>query len=73
MPVQASRQEFAQFVIEYAKAVDVPLAAAGTAVMAVFQKLVEMPLTGRPDSYAPARFAEKALPVHPDTDQAARD
>ncbi len=26
---------------------------AGTVVMTVFQKLAEMPLTGRPDSYAP--------------------
>ncbi|NMR29482.1 hypothetical protein [Crystallibacter degradans] len=36
---------------------------AGTAVMTAFQKLVEMPLTGRPDSYAPAELAEKFLPV----------
>ena len=35
---------------------------AGTAVMTVFQKLVEMPLTGRTDSYAPADFAEKVSP-----------
>jgi len=34
---------------------------AGTAVMTAFQKLVEMPLTGRADSYAPAKFAEKVL------------
>ena len=34
---------------------------AGTAVMTAFQKLVEMPITGRPDSYAPAAFAEKVL------------
>lgn len=40
---------------------------AGTAVMTAFQKLVEMPLTGRPDSFAPASFAEKVLPVHPAT------
>ncbi len=33
--------------------------------MTAFQKLVEMPLTGRDDSYAPAMFAEKILPVHP--------
>jgi len=38
---------------------------AGTAVMTAFQKLVEMPLTGRPDSYAPAEFAEKVFRVHP--------
>lgn len=36
---------------------------AGTAVMTAFQKLVEMPLTGRGDSYAPAKFAEKVLPI----------
>ncbi len=35
---------------------------AGTAVMTVFQKLVEMPLTGRADSYAPAEFAAKVAP-----------
>ena len=40
---------------------------AGTAVMTAFQKLVEMPLTGRPDSYAPASFAEKVLPIDPPT------
>lgn len=38
---------------------------AGTAVMTAFQKLVEMPLTGRLDSYAPADFAEKVLPMDP--------
>jgi hypothetical protein len=38
---------------------------AGTVVMTAFQKLVEMPLTGRPDSYAPANFAQRVLPVHP--------
>ncbi len=38
---------------------------AGTAVMTAFQKLVEMPITGRPDSYAPANFAQKVLRVHP--------
>ncbi len=37
---------------------------AGTAVMTAFQKLIEMPLTGREDSYAPADFAERVLPVH---------
>jgi hypothetical protein len=40
---------------------------AGTVVMTAFQKLIEMPLTGRGDSYAPADFAERILPVHPDT------
>lgn len=37
----------------------------GTVVMTAFQKLVEMPLTRREDSYAPADFAERLLPVHP--------
>jgi len=36
---------------------------AGTAVMTAFQLLVEMPITGRPESYAPASFAEKVLPI----------
>jgi hypothetical protein len=36
---------------------------AGTVVMTAFQRLVEMPLSGREDSYAPARFAEKATPL----------
>ena len=38
---------------------------AGTAVMTGFQKLIEMPLTGREDSYAPADFAQKVLPIRP--------
>lgn len=42
---------------------------AGTVVMTVFQKLVEMPVTGRDDSYAPARFAEKVLPIRPGSDR----
>jgi hypothetical protein len=33
----------------------------GTVVMTVFQLLVEMPLSGRPESDAPAQFAEKVL------------
>jgi len=36
---------------------------AGTGVMTAFQKLVEMPLTGRRDSYAPAALAERVLPI----------
>lgn len=36
---------------------------AGTVVMTAFQRLVEMPLTGRADSYAPAHFAERVLPI----------
>jgi len=38
---------------------------AGTVVMTAFQQLVEMPLTQRPASSAPADLAEKVLPVHP--------
>ncbi len=38
---------------------------AGTVVMTAFQKFVEMPLTGRADSFAPASFAERVLPIHP--------
>ena len=42
---------------------------AGTAVMTAFQKLIEMPLTGRQESHAPARFAQKVLPVQAETGQ----
>lgn len=38
---------------------------AGTVVMTAFQKLIEMPLTGRRDSYAPANFAQRILPLKP--------
>lgn len=38
---------------------------AGTVVMTAFQKFVEMPITGRADSYAPAEFAEKVFRVKP--------
>ena len=44
----------------------------GTGVMTAFQKLVEMPITGRADSYAPAELAEKVLPLKPSS-TAARD
>ncbi len=37
--------------------------------MTAFQKFIEMPLTGREDSYAPANFAEKVLPIKASTDQ----
>ncbi len=40
---------------------------AGTAVMTAFQKFIEMPTTGRADSYAPAQFAERVLPLSPST------
>ena len=41
---------------------------AGSVVMTAFQKLIEMPITGREDSYGPARLAEKVLRVHPSSD-----
>lgn len=37
----------------------------GTTVMTAFQKLVEMPITGRGESDAPAQFADKVAPVDP--------
>ncbi|GAA3764496.1 hypothetical protein HDA32_005040 [Spinactinospora alkalitolerans] len=37
----------------------------GTMVMTAFQKLAEMPITQREESYAPAMFAERILPVRP--------
>jgi len=40
---------------------------AGTVVMTAFQKFVEMPITGRSDSYAPADFAEKVFRLTPGT------
>ncbi len=36
---------------------------AGATVMTAFQKLVEMPLTGRDDSYEPANVAMRLLPI----------
>ena len=44
---------------------------AGTIVMTAFQKLVEMPVTKRGESYAPADFAEKVTPASP-TSRAGR-
>ena len=44
----------------------------GTAGTTAFQKLVEMPLTGRGDSYAPAELAERVLPVRPSTARGRR-
>ncbi len=38
---------------------------AGTVVMTVFQKLVEMPLTGRSDSYEPANMVRRLTGVRP--------
>lgn len=45
---------------------------AGTGVMTAFQKWIEMPLTGRPESFAPAKLLEKLLPVSPKDEQARR-
>ncbi|WP_254920363.1 hypothetical protein [Blastococcus mobilis] len=45
---------------------------AGTVVMTTFQKLVEMPLTKRGDSYAPADFAEKVTPVRASSPEGRR-
>ncbi len=36
---------------------------AGATVMTAFQKLVEMPITGRGDSYEPANVAMRLLPI----------
>ena len=44
----------------------------GTVVMTAFQKLVEMPLTKRPESYAPADFAERVTPINATTAQGRR-
>ncbi len=41
----------------------------GTAVMTAFQKFVEMPITGREESFAPANFATKILPLEPKNDR----
>ena len=38
---------------------------AGTAAMTAFQRFVEMPVTGRDESYAPAKLVMKLLPVSP--------
>jgi hypothetical protein len=42
---------------------------AGSVVMTAFQKFIEMPITGRDDSYAPAKLGKKLLPVDPSTDE----
>lgn len=39
----------------------------GTIVMTAFQKLIEMPLSKRGESFAPADFAEKITPIDTDT------
>jgi hypothetical protein len=45
---------------------------AGSVVMTAWQKLVEMPLSEREDSYGPAILAEKLLPVKPSSDAARK-
>ncbi len=42
---------------------------AGAVVMTAFQKLIEMPLTKRGESFAPANLAEKVTPVDTHTPQ----
>ncbi len=42
---------------------------AGTAVMTAFQKFIEMPITGREESFAPANFTGKLLPIRPENDK----
>jgi uncharacterized membrane protein len=44
----------------------------GTVVMTAFQELVEMPLTKRPESDAPASFAEKVTPIRTSTPRGRR-
>jgi hypothetical protein len=41
---------------------------AGSVVMTAWQKLVEMPISEREDSYGPAQLAQKLLPVEPSSD-----
>jgi hypothetical protein len=45
---------------------------AGSVVMTAFQKLIEMPISEREDSYQPAKLAQKLLPVDPPEDHEAR-
>ena len=44
----------------------------GVVAMTAFQRLVEMPLTGREESYAPATLLEKVLPMAPKDGSARR-
>ncbi len=44
----------------------------GTVVMTAFQRFVEMPLSGRGESYAPADLAERVTPLRPRTPGARR-
>ncbi len=45
---------------------------AGTAAMTTWQKLVEMPITGRKDSYEPANLMLRVLPIGPKRGEAKR-
>jgi hypothetical protein len=45
---------------------------AGTVVMTAWQKLVEMPVTGRDESYEPANLILRVLPVEVKSDVAKR-
>jgi hypothetical protein len=45
---------------------------AGSVVMTVFQKHIEMPISEREDSYQPAKLAQKLLPIDPPEDHKAR-
>ncbi len=40
--------------------------------MTAFQQLIEMPMTGRGESFAPANFAAKVLPIEPKNDHERR-
>jgi hypothetical protein len=45
---------------------------AGSLVMTAFQKFIEMPISGRKDSYQPARLAQKLLPIDPPENDRSR-
>lgn len=59
---------------ELAKTVGLGMLAgiAGSVIMTAFQKLIEMPISGRKDSYQPARLAQKLFPIDPPEDDKAR-
>jgi hypothetical protein len=45
---------------------------AGSVVMTAFQRLIEIPISEREDSYAPAELAQKMLPIDPPKNNKAR-
>jgi hypothetical protein len=45
---------------------------AGSVIMTAFQKFIEMPISGREDSYQPAQLAQKLFPIDPPKDDKAR-